>query len=113
VCGIVAATPRHRMPPEPGWVHRAQITILEAAEVLLDWLWFAIASSSASFATVNPLLLQQNTGAPARAPRAVVLCCVVCVLCAVVRRCPHHPSLLHTSAVPARTQATRSTARMS
>ena len=75
------------MPPEPGWVHRAQITILEAAEVLLDWLWFAIASSSASFATVNPLLLQQNTGAPARAPRAVVLCCVVLCCVCVVRCC--------------------------
>lgn len=38
-------------------VHDAQ-----AAEVLLDWLWFSVASSSASFAAVNPLLLQQQTG---------------------------------------------------
>jgi hypothetical protein len=45
-----------------GWVLRAQNAILEAAEVVLDWLWFTVASSSASFASVNPLLLQYNTG---------------------------------------------------
>lgn len=48
-----------------GWVLRAQNAILEAAEVVLDWLWFTVASSSASFASVNPLLLQYNTGTAA------------------------------------------------
>jgi len=48
--------------PLIGWLQYAQQTLLETAEVLLDWLWFSVASSSASFAAVNPLLLQQRTG---------------------------------------------------
>ena len=36
--------------------------LVDAAEVVLDWLWFSITSSSAAVAAVNPLLLQTQTG---------------------------------------------------
>ena len=45
-----------------GWVRTVPAALVDAAEVVLDWLWFSITSSSAAVAAVNPLLLQTQTG---------------------------------------------------
>ena len=50
--------------------------VLEAVEVVLDWLWFTVASSSASIASVNPLLLQYNTGTAALGKKTLSLIAV-------------------------------------
>ena len=54
------AKPPHGMPW--GWVRTVPAALVDAAEVVLDWLWFSITSSSAAVAAVNPLLLQTQTG---------------------------------------------------